>query len=166
MNFVLAKADEILVTAGWDGNGLSETELVKIDEDGIVTTSSCQLPDYPSKVYDAKGTFLAQSKSNIVCGGYQATNECYKYDVNEWKKMPPMKIKRYDHGMTSTNDMIFVCGGYDDSNERISSCEEFKNGKWNSIQQLPTLANGHCMVSINNETIFSIGGDNGPEVRL
>ena len=139
--------------------------MIKIDKDGILTKSSCQLPDYPLKVRQSKGTFLAQSESNIICGGeYPTTNECYKFDVNEWKKMPSMKTERYYHGMTSTNDVIFVCGGGAGSGY-TSSCEKFENGKWISIQSLPTTLYYHCMIAINNETILSIGGYDGSEVR-
>ena len=150
---------------------MSHTELIKIDKDGIFTKGSCQLPDYPLKVSHAKGTFLAQSESNIICGGDPPTNECYKFDVDEWKKMPSMKTARYYHGMTSTNDEIFVCGGYDailfyGGYGYTSRCEKFENGKWISIQSLPTKLSNHCMITINNETILSIGGKDGDsEVR-
>ena len=145
---------------------MSDTELIKIDKDGILTKSSCKLPDYPLKVSGAKGTFLGRSESNIICGGgYNLTNECYNFDVNEWKKMPSMKIARYLPGMTSTNGVIFVCGGLDASGY-TSSCEKFENGKWISLQSLPTKLTGHCMITINNETILSIGGQDGSlEVR-
>ena len=152
---------------------MSDTELIKIDKDGILTKSSCQLPDYPLKVINAKGTFLAQSEFNIVCGGEypdgggspcygdQPVNKCYKFDVNGWKKMPSMKIARASHGMTSTNDLIFVCGGKDTSCSTTSSCEKFENRKWISIQSLPIKSRNHCMITINNETILSIGGFDG-----
>ena len=149
--------------------------MIKIEKDGILTESSCQLPDYPLNVVNAKGTFLAQSESNIVCGGepisgcyglqLEASNECYKFDVNAWKEMPSMKIARASHGMTSTNDLIFVCGGKDTSCSTTSSCEKFENRKWISIQSLPIKSRNHCMIAINNETILSIGGWDGSEVR-
>ena len=77
----------------------------------------------------------------------------------------PSQFQRYHHGMTSTNDVIFVCGGADASWKTISSCEKFENGKWISIQSLPTKLSSHCIITINNETIFTIGGYYGSEVR-
>ena len=146
---------------------MRETKLIRIDENGILTRSSCQLPDYPLRVAYATGTFFVQSGTNIFCGGWgQTTNECYEFDVKEWKKTKPMKTVRYWHGMTSTNDMIFVCGGIDSFDSTISTCEKFENGSWTYIQSLPTILRSQCMVAIDNDTIISIGGHiNGFKVK-
>ena len=69
---------------------------------------------------------------------------------------------RWHHGMTSTNNAIFVCGGGDQAVgagvTALNSCEKFENGNWNDIQSLPTTLYRHCMVAINTNTILAIGG--------
>ena len=143
---------------------MSFTQMIKIGKSGIEIENSCQLADYPLKVSGAKGIFLEQSNSNFVCGGNPLTNECYKFDSTSlsWKSMKPMNNSKCYHGMASTNDKVFVCGGLDRGSS--TSCEKFENDSWNNIASLPTPLYRHCMVAINNETIVSIGGYDGSGV--
>ena len=81
--------------------------MIKIDKNGALSKESCQLPDYPLKVYGAKGTQL--NNDLVICGGgYPATNECYKFDTStlSWNQMNSMQEKRVYHGMTSINKSI------------------------------------------------------------
>ena len=77
--------------------------------------------------------------------------------ISNWKAITPMKTTRADYAITTINDTIFACGGFDASIDRLSSCEKF-DGNWNWIMSLPEPIDDHCMVAISNSTILSIGG--------
>ena len=68
---ILLQADEIVITTGYGGSYLNDTELVKIGSNGniIATPTTCKLPDYPMALDSAKGIFLSELNSNIICGG-------------------------------------------------------------------------------------------------
>ena len=63
MNIFLFLADEIVITTGHDGNDLSDTEMIKIHKNGIISKKSCQLPDYPLKVLRKDAIFRYVAKN-------------------------------------------------------------------------------------------------------
>ena len=72
--------------------------------------------------------------------------------------------------MTSTpSGNIFLCGGMEESGEKLSTCEHFDGKTWTFIQDLPTPLTSFCMVAAKNE-LFAIGGYDNPvnntEVRI
>ena len=135
--------------------------MITINEEGILTKSNCKLPDFPEDIDNTIGTFFPLESSEIICGGgYPTTTKCYKWESStfSWKSFPPMTRTRMWHGMTSTYDKIFVCGGHAILGEDfLSSCEMF-DGSWKPIKPLPLRLSSHCMISPSNETILSIGG--------
>ena len=147
-----------MITTGLSGSYLSDTEMIKIDGNGILWNEPCQMPDYPLKVDGAGGTQL--NNDLVICGGYPSTNECHKLDDStlSWIEMSSMGVKRYIHGMTSIQDAMFVCGGRDASYNSFKTCEKFENGRWSYIQPLPTKLEDQCMLPINSTSILSIGG--------
>ena len=173
-NFILA--DEIVITTGSDGTYLNDTELIKIESNGniIATPTNCKLPDYPMTLSDAKGTFLSQSNSYIICGGGKywenmATNKCHQIDADSmsWNEVNPLKIGRMFHAITNIGQSLVTCGGWTASRQLLSSCGilENGNGQWTTMKHLPTKLAGHCMVEMDPSTIVSLGGNDGSGVR-
>ena len=156
-----------MITTGYqndkeDRTLLSDTEMIKIDRNGILSNEPCQLPKYPLRVYGAKGAQLHNDL--VICGGvdiylgsYAVIPQCFKFDATtlSWNEIFSMGEKRCFHGMTTTNDTIFVCGGNSNSSK---TCEKFENGRWSYIQSLPTKLSSPCMLAINATTIVTIGG--------
>lgn len=136
---------------------INEAEVVRIQSNGFVSTSSCHFPSL--QTYGAAG-------AELICGGYPATNECHRFNQNawSWEIAQKLNIRRYGHSMTSVNNQFFVCGGRDDSGEESASCEKY-NGKWEVIKPHPTPLAANCLVPINNSSILSIGGWDGSAVR-
>ena len=171
-------ADEILITTGYVGkhsqteqnNYLNNTELISVEKDrSIVTTpTNCKLPDYPLTLQGAKGIFLSESKTSMICGGGKyyrdtATNKCYRFQTSSlsWEEVSNLNIERRSHAITSIGETIVTCGGREPYHTEIASCEMMKghNGQWMMIQPLPIKLADHCMVTINPSTILVIGGD-------
>ena len=76
-----------------------------------------------------------------------------------------MLQKRKWHAMTSApNGNIFVCGGEEETGEKLSTCERFDGKTWTFIQDLPTPVTSFCMVATKNE-LFAIGGREDSGVR-
>ena len=169
----MVPADEIVITTGSDESYLNDTETIKIQQYATVSKGTCQLPDYPLKVWGATGSiyFLQSNESTIIiCGGQinqmLYTNRCFAFNQSTWtwEQTNPMKFERYGHAITTKNDgTIITCGGYSGFGQ-LKSCEKFDgNREW--IAPLPTTLAYHCLVSINATTISSIGGVDGSEVR-
>ena len=135
---------------------LREAEVIKISDEGVVSTSTC-------KLHELQVNYAAAS-NNLICGGRYPNiiNQCK--DLNpeslKWEERSPMNIKRYRHAMvTDSNQTRYVCGGVDESYRQLKSCEKY-DGEWSYIKDLPTSQNAHCMIRIE-DSIYSIGGING-----
>ena len=169
---ILFSADEIVITTGWDASYLNDTELIKIGSNGniIATPTKCKLPNYPLSLYGAKGIFLSESNSNIICGGGNydkktATNKCHQFNSNSmsWNEVNPLKIARYYHAITSIGQSLVTCGGWTASKQELSSCEIMinGNGQWTTMKPLPIKLAAHCMVEMDPSKIVSLGGYDG-----
>ena len=173
--FYFPLVDEIVITAGFGGSLLTDTETIRIYKNGTLSQSSCPLPDYPLNVFGAAGSIYSfQSKESkiIICGGggYNSkTNKCYKFNPSTWAwdEVKPMKNGRSHHVMTTMSDgTIMTCGGLNASGilGTTKSCEKF-NGNWERIAPLPKPLFGNCLVYFNATTTVSIGGGDGHKVR-
>ena len=71
-----------------------------------------------------------------------------------------MKMNRFYHAMTAIDNSVVTCGGVADFDDDIplSTCEKFENGLWRDMEPLPIPLAYHCLVTINDTTILSIGG--------
>jgi len=152
-NFI--NADQFIAIIGGEDDQYSDlwnVEVVRISDEGVVSPSTCQLPDLQ--------VTRAAISGNLICGGSNPfrTNKCQELSSEgmKWKEQSPLKKKRYWHAMTNANNKTYVCGGYDESNTRLKSCEML-NGEWTFIKDLPTKLLGHCMIG-TEDSIYSIGG--------
>ena len=112
---------------------LSEVEVIKISDEGVVSASNCLLPEL-------KVQYAAVS-NNMICGGEtpDTINQCKELNPEslKWEDRSPMNVKRSGHDMTTVNNhTTYVCGGWDDSHEYLASCEKF-DGEWSFIKDLP-----------------------------
>ena len=168
-------AEEIIITTGYNGRILSDTEVIKVEKknDQVTTTTrKCNSLIFPITVSGAAASYLSETNTNIICGGYDSikrtySRRCFKLNISSmsWDEVISLNIKRGYHAMTSIGQTLVTCGGYTSGNTRISSCEKLTNGQWTMIQSLPTELDTHCMVTIDNSTILVIGGDSNSGVR-
>ena len=182
LSIILLLADEIVVTTGarffifGGARYLNNSESIKITTNGniIATPTTCKLPDYPVALVDAKGTFLSESNSYIICGGGKhrgdmVTNKCHQFNTDSmsWNEFSPLKIGRRYHAITSIGQSLVTCGGETAFGQRSSSCEilENGNGQWTTMKPLPTKLSSHCLVEMDHSTIVSLGGYDGSGVR-
>ena len=146
---------------GGHGRKISEVEVLEIEQDGVVSTSSCQLPSI--SVNNAEGAKL------LLCGGFPASKKCHRFNSDDWKweKTSPMTKKRRNHAIATANDIIYVCGGYEGWGRLLNSCEKYDGnvGIWETIQSPSPLA-WACMVALDNDTLLTIGGNDGSWVRI
>ena len=144
----------IAVVGGRDDQNskLRNVEVVRKSDEGVVSPSTCQLPDLQ--------VTSAAISGNLICGGYNPwkTNKCQELSPEgmKWEERSPMKKNRSSHAMTNANNQTYVCGGWDESYEYLKSCEKL-NGEWSYIKDLPTQLGGHCMIG-TEDSIYVIGG--------
>ena len=168
-------ADEIIITTGYNGGYLSDTEVIKLDKtnDQVTTTTrKCNTLMFPFKVSGAAASYSSETNTNIICGGYDRSKgtysrRCFKLNISSmsWDEANSLNIGRRNHAMTSIGQTLVTCGGYTSVYKRISNCEKLKNSQWTMIQSLPTELSSHCMVTIDNSTILVIGGYSNTGVR-
>ena len=144
----------IAIIGGYDDqrSDFRNVEVVGISDEGVVSPSTCQLPDL--QVSDAT------ISGNLICGGYypDITNECKAMnpEAMKWEERSSMTTIRYYHAMTNANNHRYVCGGFDESGNKLKSCEKL-NGEWSFIKDLPTPLEDHCMIG-TEDSIYAIGG--------
>ena len=144
-----------------DYSALSDVEVVKISDEGVVSLSNCNISEFLVG-------FAAQS-NNLICGGFthwtlrmdpeDATNQCKELDTDslKWKERSPMQKKRSGHTMTTANNQTrYVCGGEDENDKSLKSCEKLER-EWSFIKDIPIALGGHCMIG-TEEFIYLIGG--------
>jgi hypothetical protein len=64
----------------------------------------------------------------------------------------PLNVERYGHASTVVGDTIIVCGGFDETTNAMTSCEQYNAStqKWNMITSLPTPSGWSIMTTLNN----------------
>jgi len=156
--------DEIVITTGYNGGRLSDTEVMKIDHTGLFESKRCPSMEYPIAVSGAAGAYLPESNTNIICGGYNNTghtNRCFQFNASymSWDEVNSLNIPRSYHAMTTIGQNVVTRGGWTSGGLSSSSCEKLSNGVWKLIQPLPNkLAHFTCMVTIDSSTILILGG--------
>merc|ERR1711915_222191 len=105
---------------------VSSSEIVVLGESGgsvratkynISSGFVADLASLPKNILHSE--FVLHKNYIIMTGGYINPNkpvtisDCYKLDLNNntWTEQPPLKQKRYNHGMAVLDDEVYVLGG-------------------------------------------------------
>ena len=150
----------IAIIGGYDDqrSDFRNVEVVGISDEGVVSPSTCQLPEL-------QVTYAAIS-GNLICGGFNpnGTNKCQELNPEalKWEERSPMKKKRFGHAMANANNLTYLCGGLDESRTWLKSCEKL-DGEWRFIKDLPTPLVRHCMIG-TEDSYYVIGGLDGSKV--
>ena len=119
IDFFSLTVSKFLITTGL-GNGdiVTKSEIIDLSEVGKYQCSNWI--DYPIDVDQATGGLLGTNA--VVCGGYPATDECYKITSKQAIKLGQMNTKRYyAASVTINSNTLWVTGGWDDGT--LSSTE-------------------------------------------
>jgi hypothetical protein len=139
---------------------------------------SSPIPNLSSSVLLAASGFLYGGLSLIYCGGIVSsgtTNKCYQLVSNTWIEMSA-SLNGNRAFATSADVTIggkeygIIVGGNNgaSSNYGIGSVTAFEGNYWNDsiILSLPHVTSDHCMVKLDENTLFVLGGildnNNGP----
>ena len=143
---------KILVTTGYNGGDLDNTEIVDVHGDCSTT-----LPNYPKRFRGTTGQYI-QDEIIICGGGYY--DECYslKKGASSFENITLMKEARdYAKSIAVTQSQIWVTGGRGNRGKRLSSTEYIPKSLTNE-PSLPEPVRSHALVSINETTSMLIGG--------
>ena len=117
--------------------------------------STCDLPDYPMEIEGAVPVILEENY--FACGGYPWTAQCF--DTLTGDEAPfNLLHKRYGASSVTTNDTVFVFGGWNESNF-LSSYETISTDFVQTEGVLPFTWYLGCSTLINSTTILLAGGD-------
>ena len=144
------------------GAAARENEVFRMEND-LQSQSSCDIPDYPIDARNCRSVVTDQGI--VVCGGHGGPwqTTCYQLESisSGWISFPPMKQKRSGFGMVAVQGDIYAFG----HNENMKA-EVYKNGQWTYIQDMPGKVAFLCAVKLDDNTIMSIGGKEGPNVII
>ncbi|XP_078493669.1 kelch-like protein 25 [Ciona intestinalis] len=144
--------------------------LTKVTKFDLQTKQWSQLPDLPVGRDDAAAVViddvLYYTAGDLQTDGETtATNIVHRMKLKEkvlkWEKVASMRVKRWGFGAAVFNGIIFVFGGGDDTNKRLSSGESYvvSLNKWIRIKPMKIARSTHSVVALNGN-LFSLGGKN------
>ena len=116
--------------------------------------STCDLPDYPIDIYGAVPVVFEENYYG--CGGYPYTTQCFNILTGD---EAPFNLlhKRAGASSVTTNDTVFVFGGFDESND-LASYETISTDYVQTEGVLPFTRSNGCSTLINSTTMFLAGG--------
>ena len=121
-------------------------------ENGHCTASNLE---YPVSSHSS----VVSSLGVITCGGHDGKSRLKKCTLQkrdgETKMLPSMIRPRSAFGMVVINQTLIVVGGNGAFNKMETI--NLQSGQWNEVD-LPFTVGYHCVVSINDTMILSIGG--------
>uniref|UniRef100_A0A1A9WXW3 BACK domain-containing protein n=1 Tax=Glossina brevipalpis TaxID=37001 RepID=A0A1A9WXW3_9MUSC len=130
-----------------------------------------------SKVYDiSKNKLIQISNMNEIrsqhsaiglngvvysMGGYNdsrlRTAECYDPVNKRWNYIAPMSNSRYNFGICSYNDFVYVVGGYDTS---TVECYNPASNEWRSCPNIPNGSSYYTRATLVENSIYSLDNYN------
>ena len=145
----------LIVATGYPSDDAMRTETFKWQNKD---NSICHIPDYPIAINGAVTVLFEEDK--YVCGGFGRltgfTAKCFNLITGE---NAPFNLlhKRAGASSVSTNDKVFVFGGWNGSND-LASYETISVDHAQSEGVLPFTWKYGCSTLINSTTIFLAGG--------
>ena len=134
------------------GPSYVKTEILDISD----PSKSCVLEDIPNQYASAGGLI---GTTPVICGGYSSgrLNECLLIGTSQ--VFVTMNYKRNGHSSVAINDdLIWITGGWDESN-RLDSSEFISSDGAVNGPTLPKAVNGHCTVKFPDDgLVYLIGG--------
>ena len=109
----------------------------------------------------------------MCAGGIDGSDEVidtvhmYVSEGDQWIAMPSMQCRRANAAMAELNGVLYVCGGYNETDKWLDSIECFDTAEWRWIRiaaQMKTKRGGHALVSLS-KCLYAVGGYDG-SVRL
>nr|XP_018671835.1 kelch-like protein 12 isoform X1 [Ciona intestinalis] len=148
--------------------------LNKVTKFDLQTMQWSPLPDLPVRRSSASAVVIDDILYHLAGdlntdGKETATNIVHRMKLKEkvlkWEKVASMNVERYVFGAAVINGVIFVFGGGDENNKRVSSGEYYvvPLNKWIQLKPMKIARWGHCLVA-HNDQLYSLGGHDGQQV--
>lgn len=107
---------------------------------------------------------LSHDEALITGGGqgFICSNTAVMFSKGYFRKKQNMLTERRSHSTCKAGDFVFVCGGINSQGEPLAACEKFSivYEKWLKISSM-NMAKSHLSIcNVNNQYIYSIGGEN------
>ncbi len=148
-------------------NGTTD-DIEVIDLESSSTTCT-NLPALPSQIQGGIGGL--QGEEPLICGGFDLvlgnyTNKCYILRNDSWIETYPLSDSKAYMAISPSpfldddeSNRFFISGGF--NRIELDTLEVLTKNGWEDIKQdLPVNVSRHCMVLLNQTTVFVIGGYN------
>ena len=154
----------MVVNSGEGDSGLlSQTETLAID-------NNSELPNYPDhskKITGSTGGFLHHDF--VTCSGDVSgegtTNKCYH--LGSEAPFATMITERKWAASIVLDEKLWILGGYDENNNKLSSTEFiFSDGRNEEGPPMPIALTKHAIVKINDTTSLLVGGYTGSSLSV
>jgi len=156
---------KILVGTGKTLN-VTTDDIEVIDLESSSTTCT-NLPAFPSQIRGGIGGL--QGEEPLICGGFDSglgnyTNKCYLLRNGSWIQTYPLSESKAFMAISPSpfineSNLFFLSGGT--NQVLLGTSEVLTTNGWEVVHpDLPVMLDAHCMVLLNETTIFVIGGNN------
>ena len=155
--FFISVPNFLLVTTGSNPNYLSNTEILKLDNN---VGQPPQYENHSMEIDGATGGLLGTQL--ITCGGYDGNDEisrCYK--LGSSGTFATMNRERDYPASIVLTDKLWILGGQNNGGNRILFSTEyiFSDGRTENGPEMPTALTRHAAVKINQSTSLLAGGN-------
>ena len=108
--------------------------------------------DFGLSHLDGQAAVMLNGKAYFIGGAYTNAVTIFDPTTNKSTSGTPMNVARELHAATVVGDTILVCGGKDDDDNYLSSCEQYtpSTQKWNMIASLSAQTAYFVMATLNN----------------
>jgi len=157
------KGDHLVIIGGWDGNGLSDVEVLDIQTED----TRCNPTDFPSPIDAHASVYSSALQSLITCGGDGNNGSLSSCSIQTKSghhiSIPSMKSRRVAFAMVTIRNHLISIGGWGGRNT-METIQLNAAGTWTQ-QSMPFSVESHCAVTLDNNVIVIGGVDKNGNYR-
>ena len=152
-------ATSFMMVIGGRGSSDRAVEVVSLDPENPLPECLTSLADLPFKLDGGSGAALSDG-TPLACSSHNSTCFKYKAEDDSWYATGDMIDERENAGYTFNNAMgLVMAGGQGPGNAGMNVESTNDGSKFQPLTPLPNTNYYHCLVSIDDSTLVSIGGD-------
>ena len=170
-------AAKVLITTGIGVGPTTSSEVVDFSQQSSNNTNCTNFVDFPVDTFGATGQM---TNLPIICGGegrdHPSVDACYSLTKDQTTQIASMIYKRSGAASVpiKNNSALWITGGQNGVSKELLLATEIMdiraNGNLGSARlsiDLPLPVSGHCLIRLNDHTLYLIGGksSNGTSSR-
>ena len=151
--------ESYMMVIGGRGSSDRAMEVVSLDPESQLPECLTNLKDLPFPLDGGAGAALSDG-TPVACSSHNSTCFKYKAEDDSWFASGDMIDERENSGFAYNNVMGLVMAGGQGPGDAGESVESTVDGStFQPLTQMPVTNYYHCLVSVDDDTLLSIGGE-------